>query len=104
MALRTRLSRTSHLIAYNAKLAHLYLPGGDSVTLAAIGIASDGAATVLGTVPTAHDSHCVATDDRDQVYVCDPGPAASWSSRTLSPARTRAHLRLSIALISFSPW
>ena len=63
------------IIAYNRRLAHLYLPGGDSASMATIGIASDGAATVLGTMPTAHDSHCVATDDRDQVYVCDPGPA-----------------------------
>jgi hypothetical protein len=63
------------IIAYNRRLAHLYLPGGDGATMATIGIAADGAATVLGTVPTAHDSHCVTTDDRDQVYVCDPGPA-----------------------------
>ena len=60
------------IIAYNPKLAHLYLPGGDSATMATIAISSDGTPTVLGTTPTAHDSHCVTTDDHDQVYVCDP--------------------------------
>jgi DNA-binding beta-propeller fold protein YncE len=73
----TRLSEASSgsgvdIIAYNPRLAHLYLPAGDSATMATIGISSDGTVTVLGTVPTAHDSHCVAADDRDQVYVCDP--------------------------------
>lgn len=60
------------IIAYNPMLAHLYLPGGDSATMATIGISSDGKASVLGTVSTASDAHCVTTDDRSQVYVCDP--------------------------------
>jgi DNA-binding beta-propeller fold protein YncE len=61
------------IIAYNPELAHLYLPGGESATMATIGISSDGKPSVLGTVSTASDSHCVTTDGRDQVYVCDPG-------------------------------
>jgi len=60
------------IIAYNPKLAHLYLPGAESATMATIGIASDGSATVLGTVATAKYAHCAAADDHDQVYVCDP--------------------------------
>lgn len=61
------------IIAYNPELAHLYLPGGESATMATIGISSDGKPSVLGTVSTASNSHCVTTDGRDQVYVCDPG-------------------------------
>jgi hypothetical protein len=61
------------IIAYNPELAHLYLPGGESATMATIGISRDGNASVLGMVSTASDSHCVTTDGRDQAYVCDPG-------------------------------
>jgi hypothetical protein len=60
------------IIAYNPELGHLYLPGGESATMATIGISSDGKASVLGVVSTAGDSHCVTTDGRDQVFVCDP--------------------------------
>jgi len=60
------------IIAYSLKRAHLYLPGGESATMATIEVASDGKASVLGTVSTASDAHCVTTDDRDRVYVCDP--------------------------------
>jgi DNA-binding beta-propeller fold protein YncE len=61
------------IIAYNGELAHLYLPGGQSATMATIGISTDGKASVLGTVSTASDAHCVTSDGRNQVYVCDPG-------------------------------
>ena len=40
--------------------------------MATIGISSDGKLSLLGLVSTASDSHCVTTDGRDQVYVCDP--------------------------------
>jgi hypothetical protein len=40
--------------------------------MAIVGISSKGVATVLATVNTADGAHCTATDDRDQVYVCDP--------------------------------
>ena len=60
------------IIAYNSRLAHTYLPGEESGTMAIIGISDKGAATVLGTVKTAEGAHCAAADDRDQVYVCDP--------------------------------
>jgi hypothetical protein len=60
------------IIAYNPQLAHAYLPGEQSATMAIIGISSKGVATVLGTVKTAEGAHCVATDDRGNAYVCDP--------------------------------
>lgn len=60
------------VIAYDQKLAHVYLPGADSGTIAVVGISSSGAASVLKTVPIVKGAHCVTADDRDQVYLCDP--------------------------------
>jgi hypothetical protein len=60
------------IIAYNSHLAHAYLPGEESATMAIIGISSKGAAAVLATAKTAEGAHCAAADDRDQVYICDP--------------------------------
>jgi hypothetical protein len=60
------------IIAYAPGLKHLYLPGGDSATMAILAVADSGALTVLRTVPTAADAHCVAADATGGVYVCDP--------------------------------
>jgi DNA-binding beta-propeller fold protein YncE len=60
------------IIAYNAQLHHLYLPGGDSATMAVIDVGSHGELTILRRVPTAADAHCVAADDLGNAYVCDP--------------------------------
>jgi hypothetical protein len=59
-------------IAYNQKLAHIYLPGATSGTIAVVSVSSSGAPTVLSTADTVAGAHCVTADDRDQVYVCDP--------------------------------
>src|SRR5216683_514430 len=60
------------IIAYNPRLAHAYLPGEESATMAIVGISAKGSATVLATVKTAEGAHCAAADDRDNAYVCDP--------------------------------
>jgi hypothetical protein len=60
------------IIAYNAKLGHLYVPGGDAKTLTIAGVAANGALAALGSVATAEDATCVAADDANHVYVCDP--------------------------------
>ncbi len=60
------------IITYNPLLAHAYLPGEASGTMAIIGISTNGAARVLATVKTADGAHCATADDRNQVYVCDP--------------------------------
>jgi hypothetical protein len=60
------------VIAYNQKLAHVYLPGADSGTITIVGISASGAATMLKKAHTAEGAHCITGDDRDQVYVCDP--------------------------------
>jgi hypothetical protein len=64
------------IIAYNPTLAHLYVPGGDSATLAILGVATTGKLSVLGTIAVAADSHCAAADDGNHVYVCDPKQGA----------------------------
>ncbi len=60
------------IIAYDSRLAHLYVPGGDSATLTIIGVAATGKLTALGRVAVAADSHCVVVDDVGHAYVCDP--------------------------------
>ena len=60
------------IIAYDPRLAHLYVPGGDSATLTILGVAANGKLDVLGSVATAEDAHCVAADDAGHAYVCDP--------------------------------
>jgi DNA-binding beta-propeller fold protein YncE len=60
------------IIAYDQKLAHVYLPGADSGTIAVVGISSKGAATILKIAQTVKGAHCTTVDDHDQVYVCDP--------------------------------
>ncbi|MEO8551357.1 MAG: hypothetical protein ABI678_15345, partial [Kofleriaceae bacterium] len=60
------------IIAYDPKLAHLYVPGGDSATLTILGVSASGQLTLLGRVAVAADSHCVAVDELGHAYVCDP--------------------------------
>jgi hypothetical protein len=60
------------IIAYNPKLAHLYLPGADSGTMGIVGVSSSGKLNMLKTVSIVESAHCATADDRDQVYVCDP--------------------------------
>src|SRR5262249_16727928 len=60
------------IIAYNATLGHLYLPGESSGTLAILAVAPSGALTTLGIAQAATGSHCASADDRGNVWVCDP--------------------------------
>jgi len=60
------------VIDYNPTLAHLYLPGATSATMAIVGVSASGALSLLGTVPTARDAHCVAADTHGTAWVCDP--------------------------------
>jgi hypothetical protein len=60
------------IIAYSQSLSHLYVPGGDSATMAVLGVDANGNLKQLGTVPTAPDAHCVAADNVGNAYVCAP--------------------------------
>jgi DNA-binding beta-propeller fold protein YncE len=60
------------VIAYSPRLGHLYVPAADSGNLTIISVGSRGELRALGSIPTAPEAHCAATDDRGNVYVCDP--------------------------------
>lgn len=60
------------IIAYDAARGRFYLPGDESATMAVIAVSDAGKLTVLGTVPTVKDAHCVTTDGHGVAYVCDP--------------------------------
>jgi hypothetical protein len=75
------------IISYNQRLAHAYLPSEESATMAIIGISAKGAATVLLTAKTTESAHCAPSDDRDNVYVCDPnGGRLPIMKDTLAPS------------------
>ena len=59
-------------VAYSQSLAHLYVPGADTATMAILGVKADGSFQALATVLTAAEAHCVAADDSGHAYVCDP--------------------------------
>jgi DNA-binding beta-propeller fold protein YncE len=61
------------IIAFSAKVSHLYVPGGDAANLTVLEVSDAGGLKVLGTVAAADDAHCVAADADGNVYVCDPG-------------------------------
>jgi hypothetical protein len=60
------------IIAYDAALSHLYLPGARSATMAVLGVSAAGKLSLIGIAKVANGSHCVAVDDRHQAWVCDP--------------------------------
>jgi len=60
------------IIAYSPKLRHVYMPGAKSATMAIVAISARGIPTVLATVKTAPEAHCVAADDLGNAWVCDP--------------------------------
>jgi len=60
------------VIDYNPTLAHLYLPGSTSASMAIVGVSATGALSLLGTATTAAGAHCVAADNQHHAWVCDP--------------------------------
>jgi DNA-binding beta-propeller fold protein YncE len=60
------------LIDYNSGLSHLYITGSKSATLSVLGVSPKGELSLLGTGQAAERSHCVAGDDRNNIWVCDP--------------------------------
>jgi hypothetical protein len=57
---------------YNPALAHFYVAGGTSQTLAVVGVSNAGALQVLGSFPTVAGARCVVSDLAGSAYVCDP--------------------------------
>ena len=65
------------LIAFNPKLRHLYVPGGDDAQLAVLAVSDKGALTPVTLIKTAEDATCVAADD-------SLGPLLTWHHRPIS--------------------
>jgi hypothetical protein len=60
------------LTAYDPKLAHFYVAGRTSQTLAVVGVGDLGSLQVLGSFPTVSGARCVVSDLNGSAYVCDP--------------------------------
>lgn len=60
------------IIAYNPTLAHLYLPGEATGSMAILAVSPAGALSSLGIAATVNGAHCVAADDQANAWVCDP--------------------------------
>ena len=61
------------IIAFSAKLSHLYVPAAEAANLTVLDVADGGALRIIGTIAAAADAHCAAADADGNVYVCDPG-------------------------------
>ena len=59
-------------ISYSPALRHLYLPGSKSATLSIVDVSKEGTLQLLEEVKTEKHSHCAASDDSGNVWVCDP--------------------------------
>lgn len=60
------------IIDYDSVKRHLYFPGGNTATMAILGVSETGELSLLATVPTAKGSHCVTTDKKGHAFVGDP--------------------------------
>jgi len=60
------------LIDYNPGLSHLYITSGKSATLSVLGVSPKGELSLLGVGQAANRAHCVAGDDQNNIWVCDP--------------------------------
>ena len=63
------------IIAYNAKLKHIYAPGSESATVSILAVSDKGELSVVKTFPTVERAHCVVADNSGNFYVCDPANA-----------------------------
>jgi DNA-binding beta-propeller fold protein YncE len=63
-------------IAYDPQTARLYVPGPAASALSVVHLGANGSPTVLGSVQTPSDSHCVVTNGGGSVYVCAPSAGA----------------------------
>jgi len=60
------------LIDYNPSLSHLYITSSKSATLSVLGVSPKGELSLLGVGQAVNRAHCVAGDDQNNIWVCDP--------------------------------
>ena len=72
---RAPVGKGVDIIAWNPTLRHVYAPGSKAATLSVLSYDSTRLRPIR-TLPAAVGSHCVTTDGRAEVYVCDPKAGA----------------------------
>jgi hypothetical protein len=60
------------IISVNLALHHLYVPSAADGTVTAFGVGTHGEISRLGVFQAQKGTHCVASDDQHQVWVCAP--------------------------------
>jgi len=60
------------VISYNTGLGHLYFSSSKNATLTVLGVSAQGGLSLWGKAQAAKRAHCVASDDQNNVWVCDP--------------------------------
>ncbi len=60
------------IIDYQPARSRLYVPAGDSATLTILGVAAGGTLSIVTSQPAVAGGHCVTSDGRGAVFVCDP--------------------------------
>jgi len=60
------------VISYNPKLSHLYLTSSKNATLSVLEVSAQGQLSLLAHAQADSKSHCVVSDDQDNIWVCDP--------------------------------
>ena len=60
------------VISYNSKLSHLYFTSSKKATLTILGVSGQGKLSLLRQAKTEIKSHCVVSDDQNNIWVCDP--------------------------------
>jgi DNA-binding beta-propeller fold protein YncE len=60
------------VISYNPKLSHLYVTSSQNAVLSIIKVSGQGELSLLGQAQTDKRTHCVVSDDQNNIWVCDP--------------------------------
>ena len=60
------------VISYNPKLSHLYVTSSKNATLSVINVSAQGMLSMLDQGQADIRSHCVVSDDQNNIWVCDP--------------------------------
>ena len=58
-------------MAYSPTLQHLYLRGDPGTSIAILAVSDVGGLSLLGTLEATAKGHCMAADDRGNLWVCD---------------------------------
>jgi hypothetical protein len=60
------------LVSVNLRLGHLYAPAASDGTLCVFSVSATGELVKMGALAGARGAHCVANDEKDGIWVCNP--------------------------------